>query len=137
MSMEQVHTIMKETGVGFLATTDGEKVGVRPVVVKWVDGELWTSTFAGSDKAAQIKARPSVEYCFADKQWRHVRISGTCTISTDNADREKFFGMMPELKKYFSGPDDPNYVVLRTKVDRIRLIGPEEMQYTEVTPPGK
>jgi len=137
MSMEQVRALMKEAEAGFLATTDGEKAAVRPMGgATWVGDEMWYATFAASAKIAEIKMRPGVELCYADRKWRHVRITGTCTISTDNADKRKLYDLVPILKKYIPDPEAPEYVVLRVKVERIRFMESEDMQYTEVTPPG-
>jgi len=135
MSMEQVHAIMKEAGACFMATTDGQKAAVRPMGGgARVGDELWFATAANTAKVAEIKAQPSVELCYANKQWRHVRISGTAVVSTDGAEKKKLFDMVPVLEKYFSGPEDPVYVVLKIKVERIRLMMVDDMQYTEVKP---
>ena len=135
MSMEIVRKIMKEAATGFLATTDGQKPAVRPNGGwAWVEGELWCATAASSAKVAQIKARPYAEYCFADKEWRHVRISGPTTVSTDNKDKKKLYDLVPELKNHISDPTSPDYVVLRTKPEKIRLMDSKDMKYKDVKP---
>ncbi|RKY29218.1 MAG: hypothetical protein DRP79_01010 [Planctomycetota bacterium] len=136
MDFEDVQRIMKEGGVGLPATTDGERAALRPMGGwAWVGGELWCATLDKSAKAADIRKKPYVEYCFNDKAWNHVRISGPTTISTDNADKKKLYGLVPILKQYIDDPESPEYVVLRTRVERIRYIGATETEYTDVAPP--
>jgi len=136
MSFEQVRKIMEEAGSGFLATTDGERAAVRPMGGgTWFGRELWFATSADSAKVAEIKKKPSVEFCFMDKEMRHVRISGRCAVSTDDGDKKKIYDAIPVLKRYYKTPTDPGLVVLRTKVDKIRLMNTADMKYTEVSLP--
>lgn len=136
MSFDQVKKIMEEAGVGFLATTDGDRAAVRPMGGGiWVGRELWYATSLSSAKVAQIKKKPSVEICYADKQWRHVRISGNCAVSTDNADKKKIYDALPILRKYYKNPADPALAVLRIKVKKVRLMDLSDMKYTEVALP--
>jgi len=68
MSFETVKNFMKEVGWGFLATSDGKKVGVRPIgSCVWMGSELWAATRAGSEKIAQLRKVPYAECCFSDR----------------------------------------------------------------------
>ncbi len=137
MSMEKVRALMKEAGWGDLATTDGERAFVRPMGGwAWVGEELWCATGADSDKVAQLKTKPHAEYCFTDKQGRHVRISGPVTVSTDQDDKDKLYALVPALKEHIADPKSPQYVVLRMHVERARLMDSHDLQYTEVALKG-
>lgn len=133
MSLERAKSLMRETGWGMLATTDGRRVGVRPMGGwAWFGDELWCATSACSDKVAQLTAVPQAEYCFCKPEGEHVRIAGPCTISTDNEDKRRLFEAVPMLKTYIDDPADPGYVVLRMRPERIRLIQ-QDMTYEEVS----
>ncbi len=135
MSMDTVKAIIAQAKAGFLATTDGSRATVRPMgSPTWVGHELWFASAVKSTKVEDIKKKPCVEFCAADSQWRHVRISGLCKVSTDRADRQKFIDLVPSAKDYFKGIDDPNYAVLRIKIEHIRLNTGETTGYTEVKP---
>ena len=135
MSMDRVKALMKESGWGHLATTDGKRASVRPMGGwAWVEGELWCATGAGSDKVAQLKQHPDAEYCFIDKQGRHVRIAGPCTVSTDQTDKDELYELVPALKQHIADPKSPEYVVLRMTPKRIRLADTRDLQYTDVEP---
>jgi hypothetical protein len=63
MNFEELKQFVKQVGWGYLATSDGETVGVRPMGgLEWKSRELWCATFGGSDKIAQLKKVPYAEY---------------------------------------------------------------------------
>jgi uncharacterized pyridoxamine 5'-phosphate oxidase family protein len=123
MTLRKVKNFMKEVGWGFLATTDGKKVGVRPMgSCVWMGNELWAATRKGSDKTLQLKKVPHAEYCFMNSEGQNVRIAGRCTISTNNQDKLKLYKAVPILERYYKEPTDPRYVVIRMKPKRIRFM---------------
>ena len=123
MSLEQVKKFMTEVGWGFLATSDGNKVGVRPMgSCVWMGNELCAATKDGTEKIIQLRKVLYAEYCFSDREGKHVRIAGTCTISTNNDDKLKLYEAVPILRKYYKDPSDPKYVVIRMKPERIRFL---------------
>jgi len=133
MSLEKVKALMREVGWGALATTDGEKVGVRPMGGwAWIDNELWCATGNSSDKIAQLRKVPYAEYCFCSTEGKHVRIAGPCTISEDNDDKLKLYDAVPALKDHIEDPASPEYVVIRLRPERIRLMSTPEMTYEEI-----
>jgi general stress protein 26 len=133
MSMETVKSVMKQAGWGFLATTDGTKAAVRPMGGwAWVDKELWCATGARSDKVRELKGCPQAEYCFCDREGRHVRVAGSVAVSTSQPDKDKLYQLVPALREHIDDPKSPEYVVLRMAPTRIRLMATTGMQYTEV-----
>ncbi len=133
MNIEQVKQFTKEVSWGFLATTDGQKVGVRPIGgLAWKDNELLCATFASSDKVAQLEKVPYAEYCFCDSAGKHVRIAGPCSISTDNAEKLWLYEALPALKDYIADPASADFVVLKMTPDNIRVMSGTDMKYTQV-----
>lgn len=133
MSIEQVKQFIKQVGWGFLATTDGQKVGVRPIGgLAWKDNQFLCATSASSDKVAQLKKVPYAEYCFCDSTGKHVRIAGACSISTDNAEKLWLYKAVPALKDHISDPASPDYVVIKMTPDNIRVMGGTDMKYEQV-----
>jgi uncharacterized pyridoxamine 5'-phosphate oxidase family protein len=133
MNIEQVKQFIKEVRWGFLATTDGRIVGVRPIGgLAWKDNQLLCATAASSDKVAQLGKVPYAEYCFCDSTGKHVRIAGPCSISTDNAEKLWLFKAVPALKDHISDPASPDYVVLKMTPDNIRVMETTDMEYKRV-----
>ena len=136
MSLEQVKKFMTEVGWGFLATSDSNKVGVRPMgSCIWMGNELWAATTEGTDKIMQLRKVPNAEYCFIDKEGRHVRIEGSCAISTNNDDKLKLYEAVPILKNYIKDPAEPKYLVIRMKPIRIRFMAQVGTSYQDIEPP--
>jgi len=136
MSLEVVKSLMREIGWGFLATSDGKKVGVRPMgSCVWMDNELWAATTDGTEKIVQLREVPYAEYCFCDREGKHVRISGPCTISTNSGDKLKLYEAVPILKKYIKDPATPEYVVIRMKPERVRLMAQAGKGYEDIEVP--
>ena len=136
MSLAMVKSFMKEVEWGFLATSDGNKVGIRPMgSCVWMGNELWAATTEGTEKIMQLRKAPYAEYCFSDREGKHVRIAGSCTISTNNDDKLKLYEAVPILKNYIKDPAEPEYVVIRMKPNRIRLMAQTGKGYEDIEVP--
>jgi len=126
MNSQEVKDFTKTVNYAMLATTDGRKVGARPMSgLTWNKNQLWCATSAKSDKVAQLKKVPNAEYCFCEPGGKHVRIAGPCTVSTDNADKLWLYKALPMLKDYFPDPASPDYVVIKMTPDNIRVTNPD------------
>jgi nitroimidazol reductase NimA-like FMN-containing flavoprotein (pyridoxamine 5'-phosphate oxidase superfamily) len=59
MNIEELKQFIKQVAPGFLATTDGRIVGVRPIGgLAWKQNQLLCATAASSDKVAQLGKVP-------------------------------------------------------------------------------
>jgi len=90
------------------------------ITVAQHDGLRWATfcTGLGSRRAARLKHSDRASACFCDGA-NNVTLTGTIEVLTD-----------PEIKKanwyaglenHFSGPDDPNFCVLKLTTGRISL----------------
>lgn len=133
MTFDEMKQFIHEVAWGHLATSDGTKVGVRPMGgIGWFEGELWAATGRDTDKVAQLKAVPHAEYCFARPDGAHLRLAGPCTVSTDDGDKKKLWDACPMLKQFIPDPADPGYVVLRLKPERARFMPANTMAYEDI-----
>jgi general stress protein 26 len=133
MNLEELKQFIKDVRWGFLATTDGRIVAVRPIgAIAWKDNKFLCATGASSDKVAQLRKVPYAEYCFSDSTGRHVRIAGPCSISTDNAEKLWLYKALPSLKEHVSDPASPDYVIIKMTPDNIRAMESTDMKYTQV-----
>jgi general stress protein 26 len=135
MSLEQAKALMTAAGWGTLATTDGRKVGARPMGGwTWVGDELWCASHKASEKIAHLEKVPYAAYCFGTEQGQHVRIEGPCTVSSDNDIKRQLYDAVPGLKNHIDDPASPDYVVIVMRPERIRLMASADMTYEDVTP---
>ena len=136
MNMEDVKQLMKEVGWGFLGTTDGKTVGVRPMGGwAWMEDELWCASMKSTDKISQLQTVACAEYCFCTKEAKHVRITGHCTISSDNDEKLRLYNANPILKDHIDDPASPDYVVIKLIPDRIRMMEATDLTYKEIELP--
>ena len=132
MTLDEVKQFTKEVPWGMFATTDGHKVGTRPMSgLAWKGNQLWCASFSKTDKAAQLKKVPYAEYCFCDAGGKHVRIAGPCTVSTDNAEKLWLHKAVPALKDYIPDAAAADYIVIKMTPDNVRVTGPD-FRYEQV-----
>lgn len=128
--IQRAKDLVGKVVVGQLATAGDDGPHVRPLAMKWVgERELWFATYAGSRKVGQIERNAAVEVCFHDEQWTHARLNGQASMTKDDADRQKLFGMIKELEQHFSGPTDPNYTLVKIAIERIEHMPPGAHEY--------
>jgi uncharacterized pyridoxamine 5'-phosphate oxidase family protein len=137
MSYDEVKGIIKEAGLGYLATVEGSAPRVRPLMpALFGDGTLLAATAKGTPKLAQIEKNKNFEICFIDNRLAQVRIQGKASVSDDLKKKEWLSNAVPMLRSYFPTPDDPNFVLLVLKPEKILLIHAGEQEYTEVLVSG-
>lgn len=108
--MEQVAQFLKEAGVYYLATADGEKPRVRPFGTAHIfEGKLYIQTGKKKAVAKQIAANPNVEIS-AFKEGKWIRLSGELVEDDRREARVSMLDAYPELKAMYD-PDDGNTVV--------------------------
>ncbi|MEW5805093.1 MAG: pyridoxamine 5'-phosphate oxidase family protein [bacterium] len=110
-----------------LATiTEDGKPWVR-YITPWLDKDLtiWDATFLNSRKVRQIRKNPEVHLTLgvsdATKAESYLQIQGRAEVLTDKTSKKKAWIDM--YKVAFSGPDDPNYAVLKITPYRIEYQG--------------
>lgn len=117
-----------------LATTTADgRPWVRYVTPQAVDDDLviWGNTFVQSRKAGQIALNPEVHLTVGVKDMAtatsYLQVEARAEIIADPEVKAKWW--VDHLKAVYSGPDDPNYVVLKMVPYRI------ELQTLAPTPP--
>ena len=109
--MEEVYKFLKECGVYYLSTIDGDKPRVRPFgTAEIFEDKLYIQTGKKKDVFKQIEANNNVEICaFKDGKW--LRISGKL-IADDRVEAKKdMLDKNPDLRGMYNENDD-NTIVL-------------------------
>ena len=94
---------------------------VSTITASKADGINWLTfcTGLGSDKANRIIKSNNASVCFNSNDY-NITLVGTIDIITDpNVKKEMWYG---GLVNHFSGPQDPNYCVLRFKTECYNLL---------------
>ena len=108
--MNRVAEFLKEAGVYYLATMEGDQPRVRPFgTVNVFEGKLYIQSGKVKNVAKQLKANPKAEICaFKDGQW--LRLAGELLEDDRREARVSMLEAYPDLKRMYS-PDDGNTVV--------------------------
>jgi len=102
-----------------------------------MENELWCASMKSMDKISQLQAVNYAEYCFCNKEAKHVRIGGSCDISSDDDEKLRLYNANPILKKHIYDPASPEYVVTKLSPGRIRMIKATDLAYTQIELPEK
>ena len=109
--MQKVCGFLKNAGVYYLGTVEGDQPRVRPFGTAHIfEGKLYIQTGKSKAVSQQIKANPKAEICaFKDGVW--LRVAGEL-VDDDNRDvKVAMLEAMPSLKGMYS-PDDGNMQML-------------------------
>ncbi len=128
IAREQVLDLMATSPAVYLATTDGVRPWIRALVnlrrsdlypgpSAFCRGEefvCYFSTSGASSKVAAIRAHPTVAVYYCDpEQTRGVTLAGEVEVLDDAGLKRRLWD--ESWRVYWSGPDDPDYVVLRLR----------------------
>ena len=109
--MKEVQEFLKECGVYYLATVDGDKPKVRPFgTAEIYNNHLYIQTGKRKDVYKQIENNNNVEICaFKDGKW--IRVSGKLIPDDSYEAKKDMLDKNPELRGMYNENDD-NTIVL-------------------------
>ena len=109
--MEEVQKFLKECGVYYLATLDGNQPRVRPFgTAEIFEGKLYIQTGKKKDVFKQIEENNVVELSgFKDGRW--IRVSGKLVVDDRVEAKKDMLDKNPNLRGMYNENDD-NTVVL-------------------------
>ncbi|MDP3732355.1 MAG: pyridoxamine 5'-phosphate oxidase family protein [Candidatus Omnitrophota bacterium] len=109
--------VIKGHKLAALATVASGKPWVRLLMCRSQGLNLYICTYKDSRKVAQIKKNPNVHLVIGKDinklEAPFVQVAGKAKIRSDAKIRNKLWRDF--MKKYYSGPDDPNYVIIEVK----------------------
>lgn len=122
---QELIDLIRESGFGFLATTEGSQPKVRPMMTYLTEeGDLLLAVFSQRRTINQIKKNPPVEICYINPKMVFCRISGKAAISSEMSKKELLWNKVPRLRQYFSGTQDPNFVLLEIITTSAEIVTP-------------
>ncbi|MDM5318323.1 pyridoxamine 5'-phosphate oxidase family protein [Fictibacillus sp. b24] len=132
----KVFDVLEKKQTGVLATVKNNKPHSRYMTFFHDGLTFYTPTSIDTHKAEEIQDNPNVHvlvgYEGEGYNDPYLEIEGTATIRDDQGLKEKFWN--DQMKHYFEGPNDPNYILLEIKPSLIRLMnaGEHEPQILEL-----
>nr|WP_294503380.1 pyridoxamine 5'-phosphate oxidase family protein [uncultured Victivallis sp.] len=114
MTMQDVYQFLKDAGVYYIATVDGDQPRVRPFgTIHIFEGKLYIQTGRKKNVSRQLGVNGKTELC-AMKGDEWIRLSGTLVDDNRREAKASMLDAYPSLKKMYS-PDDDNTQVLYFK----------------------
>ena len=109
--MKEVQEFLKECGVYYLATMDGDQPRVRPFgTAEIFEEHLYIQTGKKKDVYKQIEINPNVEICaFKDGKW--IRISGKLVLDDRIEAKKEMLDKNPSLRGMYDENDDNTAVL--------------------------
>ena len=103
--MNEILEFIKECGVYYLATIDGDKPRVRPFgTFEIFENRLYIQTGKIKDVAKQIEKNPNVELCaFKDGKW--IRVSGKLKVDDRFEAKKDMLDKNPMLRRMYDEND--------------------------------
>lgn len=103
--MQKVLDFLKEAGVYYLATMDGDRPRVRPFGTAHIfEGKLYIQTGKVKLVSKQIEVNPKAELCaFKDGTW--LRLSGELVEDDRVEARKSMLDAYPELRSMYNEND--------------------------------
>ena len=127
MTKEEVIDLIRDTGFGFLGTTEGNQPRVRPMMPYLTeDGQFIVALLGRSRTIEQVKKNPLIEICFVDRKMWYTRVAGRAQISTDKEKKEILWSNIPMLRQYFGGVDDPNFHLMVIDITSCEAMTPHQ-----------
>ncbi len=138
---EQEALALLRSKVAFMANYDGNRPRVRPMK-PFVDerNRIWLFSHLETKKVSELSADNRVDLCIVGDLQEILRVSGHVeAVSAETgelfaATRRKLFTAMPGVGRYYSGPEDPLFVLFRLRVEEIsfasrdcEMTGPVEL----------
>ncbi|MCM3710138.1 pyridoxamine 5'-phosphate oxidase family protein [Sporosarcina luteola] len=128
--------ILDESYVGTMATVQQGKPFSRYMTFFTEDFTLYTATSKKTDKVDELEQNPNTHILigydgegFGDE---YLEIMGTVTISDEESMKKKVWN--EHMEPYFTGPEDPDLVILKVTPDSMRLMNkkgedPQDIQF--------
>ena len=113
--MEKVCNFLKEAGVYYLATAEGDQPRVRPFGTAHIfDGKLYIQTGKAKPVSAQLAVNPKAEICaFKDGVWLRVEAE---LVEDDRIEAKKsMLDAYPNLRGMYDENDGNTQVLYLTK----------------------
>ena len=117
-----------------MATIQQNKPHTRYMTFFSDEFTLYTATSKQTQKVDELEANPHTHILIGYEGEgvgdEFLEIEGTVTISSDEKMKEKIWNK--HMKPWFSGPEDPNLVILKVSPDSIRLMNKKGEEPKEI-----
>ncbi|MDR1952578.1 MAG: pyridoxamine 5'-phosphate oxidase family protein [Elusimicrobiota bacterium] len=115
---KKIVEFIKDCGVFYLATTDGDKAKVRPFgFIDEIDGKLYFCTSVKKDVYKQLEKNPNFEIAASSKDCQEwIRVKGKAVLDSQNiAVKAKIIESSPVIKSIYKDADNKDFGIFYAK----------------------
>ena len=131
--MKEVYDFLKNCGVYYLATVEGDQPRVRPFgTVELFENKLYLQTGKIKAVAQQMKTNPKIEISAMSQDGRWIRISAEAVLDDNIKAQEHMLDAYPNLKAmYKAGDGNTEVYYLKNAIAQICSFteSPREIQF--------
>ena len=126
--MKEVYDFLKDAGIYYLATVEGNQPRVRPFgTVDIFEDKLYIQTGKSKAVAKQILVNPKIEISAMDKQGRWIRLAAEAIEDKRVEAKKHMLDAYPQLRSRYNENDDNTLVLyLKNAVATIEAFGAEK-----------
>lgn len=128
--------ILDDSKVGVLATVKANKPHTRYMTFFHDGFTLYTATSKKTQKVEELELNPHAHILLGYEGEgvgdAYLEIEGKMAAHDDDEIIDKVWN--DHLKGWFSGPDDPNLMILRINPDRVRLMNKKGQEPVDLHP---
>lgn len=121
---EKVINIISEHKIGVLSSVENNKPHTRYMTFYNNNLTLYTPTKRDTEKIEEIEKNPAVSVLLGYEENglndAYVEITGTASLNDSQQLKDQYWD--ESYKKWFEGPEDPNYVFLQIKPETVRIL---------------
>lgn len=104
--MNEILKFIKEAGIFYMATIDGDKPKVRPFAFAMeYQNKIYFCTSNQKNVYNQLKSNPQFEACTMSKDGRWIRLQGKAVFDCSMDAKIKAFEVMPGLAKIYNSSE--------------------------------
>lgn len=127
---EEVQKILTEQRLGTLTTLKGDQPYSRFMICRYVEPYIYMVSSKKTEKVQDILTHPKVHILLgtsgAGMGKPYLEMTAIATIHTDKELKDRLWH--ENFLKYLTGPDDPNYTVIRCELKTVRLVNHPELK---------
>jgi uncharacterized pyridoxamine 5'-phosphate oxidase family protein len=111
--MNEILSLIKEAGVGYFATAEGQQPRVRAFGFGYYnESKFWFCTNKTKKVSWQLKQNPYAEIMFSKPDFsQYVRLSGHVVFDESLEAKKKVMDAMPGVAGLYQSPDNPIFEV--------------------------
>lgn len=120
MNLEKLYEKFEQMQTIMLASTDGEKAYVRPMILIFHKQRFFLATGSEDTKCSQLRKNPFVEVCYymnSEDNGQYIRLNGKAEFIDELNLRREIMDIATFIKNYWDDPADKGFALLEILPD--------------------